>query len=160
MKKAGVHREIPWIYDSGEIVEMIPDEYLGSYNLCFVYKLEFKDGDYYIGKHTCFHKQTQRRLVSGKERPHHVCWSKDRTKERFFKEDWQDYIGSGKDYDVKDIKKRYILAWCDNKYSASFLEAKLIMNCFFEKKCLNGNVLGGFYKDAHKLSENMIHYCE
>ena len=106
------------------------------------------------------HRQTQPKLVSGKERRHHICWSKDRTKERFFKEDWQDYIGSGKDYDVKDIKKRYILAWCDNRYSATFLEAKLIMNCFFEKNCLNGNVLGGFYKDAHKLNENMIHYCE
>lgn len=86
MNKARIHKVIPWIYDSGEVVEMIPDEHLGNYNLCFVYKLEFKDGDYYIGKHHCFHKLTLARYISGQERPHHICWTKDRTKERFFRE--------------------------------------------------------------------------
>lgn len=159
MTKAGIDRVLPWKYSDGRVVEVLPEYIAGNYLASFLYKLEFKDGDYYIGKHTVYHKQCQKRLESGIERPNHVCWTMDRTKERFYKEDWKTYYGSGKGYELNDISNRIILAWCENRYVATFYEAKLIFEHFFDKKCLNGNVLGGFYKDSRKLTEDMIHWC-
>lgn len=133
---------------NGEEILQIPDEYRDNKAVGFVYRLNFDANKYYIGKKACWMRKTSPRLVSGLERDGHIQWSKDRQRERYWHEDWQNYNGSGYDYDPKLITSKVILAWCTSRLALTYFETLLIMQNLYDPYCLNGNCMGKYYKSA------------
>ena len=126
-----------WLHEGKEINTLgdAPDDVVG-----FVYKItNAKTGEYYIGKKNFFSRRTLPPL-KGKKR-----------KRKVVKEmKWQSYRSSNTDvkkWKDEDIELE-ILRFCKTKKGMTYYETKyqFDQNVLADDKCMNGNILGKFWR--------------
>lgn len=114
----------------------------------FIYKIEYTDGTFYYGKKN-FVDETTKPL--GKKELALITDKRLKKYKTVRKEsNWRTYEGSSKETIGKTISKKIILNVYKTQRALTFAEARLLFNtdALFMKNCLNGNILGKFFRNV------------
>jgi hypothetical protein len=110
----------------------------------------FESGREYIGKKNFFHTKN---VKLGKKELAALPVTRGRkptTKEVITESDWKTYYGSAKEIKELDPKslKRYVLRLCKTKKELTYWETAYLFkyDVLFDKKYINDNILGKFYR--------------
>ena len=114
----------------------------------FIYRIDYTDGTFYLGKKN-FVDETTKQL--GKKELALITDGRLKKYKTVRKEsNWRTYEGSSKETIGKTISKKIILNVYKTQRALTFAEARLLFNseALFESKCLNGNILGKFFRNV------------
>lgn len=125
-----------WIHNRTIInnISQFPDNALG-----FVYVITNLDtNQYYIGRKELKRKVTKQPLKGYKKK-----------RVDYNESNWLTYQSSNKDVQAWDNVEKRILTLCYSKLGLTYFETKAIfcIGGLEDEKCMNGNILGKFYKD-------------
>ena len=141
-----------WWY-TGNPVHELPDDTYG-----FVYRINFTDGTYYIGKKKCITETTLPLLKSGERRPNSVLKGKNIGGKRVYKEivtkesKWKDYESSSEFTSDLTIKSKVILCFCPSKRNLTYSEVsyQFKLDAIESPKCRNVCINNQFFRDNIK----------
>lgn len=114
----------------------------------FIYRIDYEDGTFYYGKKN-FVDETNKPL--GKKELAKITDGRLKKYKTVRKEsNWRIYEGSSKETIGKTISSKTILEVYKTQRALTFAEARLLFgrNALFMKNCLNGNILGKFFRNV------------
>jgi len=124
-----------WLYNNKEVTDIIQ---IPEGAVAFIYKITNNETtQVYYGKKSIYSTRTLPPLKGSRKKRKVTKLSR-----------WADYKSSNKEVQEWTDTTREILKWCYSQREATYEEVRVLM-CNYameDENCLNGNILGRFYK--------------
>lgn len=145
-----------WLYNDKEVVpkDVLSTDSVGT-PYGFVYRINYIDGTFYLGKKNFYKNTTLPALKSGEQRPNSERKGKNIKGKRVYfdivtkESDWETYEGSSENTKELEVAYKEILQVAYSKRELTYLEVKLLFweEALEDENCHNISILKLFFRE-------------